>query len=78
MCINKNLLFISFCEDANKIGLVMVFQFNSLVGKIDMVTDVIQKPFLSLGDTKGVCTDQKEKFLFVTFESNKFCSFIYK
>jgi 6-phosphogluconolactonase (cycloisomerase 2 family) len=69
MCINKNLLFISFCEGTNKTGLVMVFQFNSLVGKIDMVTDVIQKPFLSLGDTKGVCTDQKKKFLFITFES---------
>lgn len=69
MCINKNLLFISFCEGENKTGLVMVFQFNSLVGKINMVNDVIDKPFLSLGDTKGVCTDPKGKFLFITFES---------
>jgi hypothetical protein len=69
MCINKNLLFISLCEGENKTGLVMVFQFNSLVGKINMLTDVIHRPFLSLGDTKGICTDQKGKFLFITFES---------
>ena len=69
ICINKNLLFISFCEGDNKTGLVMVLQFNSLIGKIDMITDVIHEPFLSLGDTKGVCVDQKGKFLFVTFES---------
>jgi len=69
ICINKNLLFITFCEGDNKTGSVMVFQFNSLIGKIDMITDVINKPFLSLGDTKGVCTDQRGEFLFITFES---------
>jgi 6-phosphogluconolactonase (cycloisomerase 2 family) len=67
--VNKDLLFISFCEGENKVGTVMSTKFNSLIGRINEKFQIIHKPFLNLGDTKGICTDEKNNFLFVTFES---------
>lgn len=69
MHVNKHLIFITFCEGENKIGLVVSFKFNSLIGKINEKFQIIHKPFLSLGDTKGICADENNNFLFVTFES---------
>ena len=69
MHINKDLLFLSFCEGENKVGSVMSLKFNSLTGKINEALQIVHKPFLSLGDTKGICTDKKNNFLFVSFES---------
>ena len=69
MHVNKDLIFITFSEGENKTGLVMSLKFNSLIGKINEKFQIIHKPFLSLGDTKGICADEKNNFLFVSFES---------
>jgi len=69
MYVIKDLIFITICEGENKIGSVMSLKFNSLIGKINEKFQIIHKPFLSLGDTKGISVDEKNNFLFVSFES---------
>lgn len=69
MYVNKDLIFITFCEGENKTGSVISLKFNSLIGIINEKLQIIHKPFFSLGDTKGICADEKNNFLFVSFES---------
>jgi WD40 repeat protein len=69
MSISKDSLFITLCEGDNKIGSVINLKFNHLIGKIDKILQTINKPFFSLGDTKGVCVNEKRNLLFVSFET---------
>jgi len=70
MSISKDSLFITLCEGDNKIGSVINLKFNHLIGKIDKILQTINKPFFSLGDTKGVCVNEKRNLLFVSFETD--------
>ena len=69
MCISKDSLFITLCEGDNKIGSVINLKFNHLIGKIDKILQIINKPFFSLGDTKGICVNERGNLLFVSFET---------
>jgi hypothetical protein len=71
MALDKGLLCATICENENKVGALILFKFNCLIGKIISISQIIHKSFFNLGDAKGVCFDNTGKFIFVTFESAK-------
>ena len=75
MALDRDLLCATICENENKVGALVLFKFNSLIGKIISISQIIHKPFFNLGDAKGICFDSTGKFIFVTIESDKISAY---